>query len=115
MWLNEEDANTRFFHISASNRRRRNKITYFKEDASKWLNDQHLIMSYVSNYFNNTFTTSHLITDWNNIKINPYGHYKYDLTTLEKPLLESDITRAIFSFKPFKAPEPDGCHDRKSN
>lgn len=99
-----------FFHKSASNRRRRNKITYSKDDAGKWLNDQHLIMSHGSNYFNDTFTTSHLITDWNSIKMNLYNHYKYDLTTLDKPLLDSEITRAIFSFKPFKVPWPDILH-----
>lgn len=110
MWLNEEDANTKFFHITASNRRRRNKITYFKDDSGQWLNDQHFIMSHIYNYFNNIFSTSHSTTDWNIVKCNLSSFHMYDLTTLDKPLSYREITRAIFSFKPFKAPGPNGLY-----
>lgn len=104
MWLNKGDVNTRIFHISASNSRRRNKLTYSKDDIGKWVNDQHLIMSHICNYFNDTFTTSHSITNWNSIKTNPSSHYKYDLTNLDNSLLDDEITRALVSFKPFKSP-----------
>lgn len=67
-------------------------------------------MSHVCNYVRDTFTTSHLSIDWNSMKTSPYSCYKYDLTTLENLLLDSEITRAIFSFKPFKVPGPDGLH-----
>lgn len=67
-------------------------------------------MPRVCNYFRDTFTTSHLSTDWNNMKTSPYSCYKYDLKILDKPLLDGEVTRAIFFFKPFKAPGPDGLY-----
>ncbi|XP_070004851.1 uncharacterized protein [Nicotiana sylvestris] len=110
MWLNEGDSNMKYFHICATNRRRRNKINIFKDEAGNWINDPLLIMSYVNNYFKDLFTSSHVITSRKN-PINPSSNVgQVDLTTLDGPLQEIEIKRAIFSFKPFKAPGPDGLH-----
>lgn len=110
MWLNEGDSNTKYFHICATNRRRRNKINFFKDEVGNWINDPLLIMSYVNNYFKDLFTSSHVITSRKN-PLKPSSNVgQVDLTTLDGPLQEIEIKRAIFSFKPFKAPGPDGLH-----
>ncbi|KAK3229219.1 hypothetical protein Dsin_001100 [Dipteronia sinensis] len=38
-WLKEGDRNTKFFHLSAIIRRRRNKIKGFKKDDGSWIED----------------------------------------------------------------------------
>lgn len=35
-WLRERDRNTRFFHVKASHRARRNKIDKFKDMHGQW-------------------------------------------------------------------------------
>lgn len=101
--LNEGDANTIFFHISATDRKRRNKINFFKDDTGNWINEHHLIMSHVLKYFTDTFTTSHSLTSWISPLGNPYIHTNLDLNFLDTPLLDIEIKRAIYSFN-FQSP-----------
>lgn len=110
MWLNDGDANTKNFHISATNRRKRNKIIFFKDESGNWINDHASLSSHVLNYFTNIFTTSQVSTNWKEPNNIPLGNTQLDLTSLDAPLLDIEIKKAIFSFKPFKALGPDGLH-----
>lgn len=109
-WIQEGDTNTKFFHIKAYNKHHRNKITHFKNDAGHWINDPVAILHYTFHYFQNMFTTNHVTTDWASIKQDPASFSKIDTPTLDKQLLPSEVVNAIFSFKLFKAPGPDGIH-----
>lgn len=67
-WLGHGDANTKYFHLSVLNRRRRNKITYFKDSNDIWITDPAEIANYVHNYFSACFTTDHITLDWSYLK-----------------------------------------------
>lgn len=58
-WINEGDANSKFFHLSVINRRRKNKIVSFVDDNGVIITDCNAILSHVFQYFN-IYTTSHL-------------------------------------------------------
>lgn len=45
-WLNEGDANTKYYHIMASNRKRRNAIMYFTNDNGDWISDPKQILDH---------------------------------------------------------------------
>lgn len=36
-WISKGDANTMFFHLFVINIRRRNKVSYFKDDKDQWI------------------------------------------------------------------------------
>nr|XP_016455892.1 PREDICTED: uncharacterized protein LOC107779905 [Nicotiana tabacum] len=111
-WLNEGDASTRFFHTSTLNRRRRNRILSLKEENGNWLHDQKDIQATILGFFTDLYTTSHSQALWaftNHSTMSPIlseGQKAF----LDKPLELSEIKRAVFSYKPFKSPSPDGLH-----
>lgn len=61
-WLNEGDANTKFFHLSVLNRRRKNKISYFKDNSGNWIMDHNAIVSHTVTFFQNMYTSAHSYT-----------------------------------------------------
>lgn len=109
-WLNEGDANTRFFQISASNRRRKDHISFFKNSEGVWI-DNHLdIINNTLDHFSKLFCTSHTLTDMTHLLHSTTNFHTIDLSALDRPLIDEEIYSAIFSFKPFKSPGPDGLH-----
>ncbi|XP_019246277.1 PREDICTED: uncharacterized protein LOC109225925 [Nicotiana attenuata] len=58
-WLNEGDSNTKFFHTSTLNKRRRNRILFLKEESGSWLYDQGDIKASIVSFFKNLYTSSH--------------------------------------------------------
>lgn len=109
-WLNEGDANTEFFHIVETNRKRINKINFLKNDLGMWINNPEDIINHTKNYFEKAFTTSYTSSNWRHIKEDPRCFINLDLSSLDDPVTTSEITKACFSFKPYKAPGPDGLH-----
>lgn len=109
-WLRNGDANAKFFYISVINRRRKNKIVYFKDNNDNWITHPTEIHQHVFQFFTSSFTTSQCSTDWTHLKSSPLSFHNFDLSDLDRPLQDFEITQAIFSFKPFKAPGPDGFH-----
>lgn len=109
-WLNEGDSNTKFFHISATNNRKRNEIIYFKDPYGNWIDDPKQIMEHTHSYFQDIFSTSHNYSDWSSIKNDTPSRHQIDLSTLDTNISPVEIKNAIFSFKPFKSPGSDGLH-----
>lgn len=109
-WITDGDANAKFFHISTINRRRRNCIISFIDDTGNLIYDQADIDAHIFNYFKALYSTIHLDA------ANHYNHYPFFILTdsdkihLGKDLCDHEILEALKSFKPFKAPRPDGLH-----
>ncbi|XP_019252770.1 PREDICTED: uncharacterized protein LOC109231566 [Nicotiana attenuata] len=111
-WLSDGDANTGFFHTSTLNRRRRNRILSLKDEHGNWKHEPHEIKDSIVSFFKDLYTSSH--TQYPIFTTTP-GPQNPSLSTMQKanmalPLKDSEIKRAIFSFKPFKALGPDELH-----
>lgn len=98
----------KFFHIIVTNKMSNNKIVYFKDTNINQIDDPSKKLEHTQTYFQDAFTTSHEITNSKTIKSNPCCFNNADLSTLDKPLTTTEISQAIFSFKPLKSPEPYG-------
>lgn len=109
-WLNDGDANTKFYHISVINRRRTNRISYFKDNVENWITDHVLISSHAFNYFATCFTTDHNSSPRTSLISTPTNCFYPYLDSLDRPLCDHEIYTALFSLKPFKAPGPGGIH-----
>lgn len=99
-----------FFHISGSNRKRQNHISFFKDNEDKWINNQQDILQHTFGYFISIFTTNHEVTNWSNVIQSSFSFDNINLLDLDKQLLDSEINSVVQSFKPFKSPRPDGLH-----
>ncbi|XP_060182890.1 uncharacterized protein LOC132612823 [Lycium barbarum] len=111
-WLNEGDSNTKFFYISTLNRRRRNRILSLKDAVGNWIQDTKGIKENITNYYQNLFstdpTTSPLLCATNPSIRGALTHEEKEI--LRTPLTIKEIKQAVFSFKSYKAPGPEGMH-----
>lgn len=88
--------------------RKTNSVSFFKDSDGSWINDPGQILDYTSEFFQKAFQTDHIDTPWKNILNSQTYFDNIDLSDLDYPLKDFGVVRAIFSFKPFKAPGPDG-------
>lgn len=109
-WLNEGDANTRFFHFSTLQRRRRNHITSLKDYAGIWTFDNLVIKDSIFQYFNSLFTTEQLSSLKTYTQSSTSFLSDANCLSLTRPLQDLKVVHAIKSFKPYKSPGPDGLH-----
>lgn len=56
-WLADGDTNSKFFHASASARKRRNTIKKLRDPSGNWIVAHDELCSLVRNYFTNIFTS----------------------------------------------------------
>lgn len=56
-WLNEGDANTKFYHMSTVHKRRKNKIFAFRDTVGNWIVDRHDLEDHVTSFFSNLYST----------------------------------------------------------
>lgn len=66
--LRDGDANTNFYHLSILNRRRRNNISFFKDDNDNWITSGEKIVEYTFSYYKSCFTTKHSTTHWGDMR-----------------------------------------------
>ncbi|OMO86355.1 reverse transcriptase [Corchorus capsularis] len=111
-WILEGERNSRFFHVTTLIRRRFNKIMGLSNDNGDWISDpldlQQLVLSYFKNLFSTTNIAEHLSfdsfnEDWASL-------LPEDLAALNIPLTDVEIHKTLWTFKPDKAPGPDGLH-----
>nr|POE91951.1 hypothetical protein CFP56_33154 [Quercus suber] len=58
LWLKEGDRNSRFFHLSTLNRRRRNRISEIKLEDGSWINNIADIQDYFERNFSSLYQSS---------------------------------------------------------
>lgn len=109
-WLNNGDANTRFFHLTTLKRRIRNHITALKDTNGNWINDEHQLKSMITNFYNDLYQTSHLYSQKTHESSNFNTLSNTSIDALIQPLTDIETMQAVFSFNPHKSPGPDGLH-----
>jgi hypothetical protein len=99
------DANTKFFHLKANARRRKNYIQCLQsQDGMVFY--QHEKVKVVDDYFNEHHGTS--ITRTMTIDWQALGYEMRDLQHLELPFSHDEIWRTVFSMSSDKSSIPDG-------
>lgn len=78
-WLNEGDANTKYFYTSTLIRRRRNHIISLTLDDNSKIHEQSAILQYVQSYYSTLFSSNH-----SNSSILKVLKRKFCLTDLDK-------------------------------
>lgn len=105
-WLREGDDNTKFFHSSATARKKANKITYLVDNDGAKVEDQDGMCRIVRDYFTSLFT----IEDRND-EATMVGHRQVTVDQnimLSKEFTFDEFTLAIRQMHPDKAAGPDG-------
>nr|XP_048334847.1 uncharacterized protein LOC125423747 [Ziziphus jujuba var. spinosa] len=107
-WLREGDRNTRYFHVHASSRRRRNLIRGVMDSNGLWSSSpQHVVGAFMA-YFQDLFTTkgSHIESD---LSFGVRGRVT-DFMNAElcKPFTADELKTSLFQMNPSKAPGHDG-------
>lgn len=113
-WLNDRDANTHFFHLSTIKRRWGNRILGLQDTVRNWTIDPTNIHDLVVTHFQTLYTTQ--MQSRTQLQSTTYDTAltQEDGTTLTAPITTAKIYNAVHSFKPLKAPGPDGLHPLSS-
>lgn len=109
-WIEDGDANTRFFHTSTIKRRRRNKIIALADSAGNWFFEKNEVHNIIYNHFQSIYRTD--LPYYSISHTNAPNNTLDDQTAcmIDRPLQSIEIHNAISSFKPLKAPGPDDLH-----
>lgn len=106
-WLHDGDSNTRYFHASASTRRRSNKIDKLHDEEGNMVDNQRDLCEVAKTYFMLFFEENHglnnPIMDIVQRCVSPY-----DNARLVAPFTEDEFRIAVLYMHPDKAPGPDG-------
>ncbi|VFR00567.1 unnamed protein product [Cuscuta campestris] len=103
-WLRGADANTRFYHKFASNRRRKNNLLKLRDDAGHWVEGRDLVRVIMEHY-GNIFNANGAATG----NANPFPSITPRVSDshnaqLEAPFEKEEVKSALFSMFPDKAP-----------
>ncbi|KAK9666078.1 hypothetical protein RND81_14G158900 [Saponaria officinalis] len=96
-YLREGDRNTKFFHLKASARRRRNKITKICMENGDWASADTEIEKVVVDYFTDLFSST-----------NPTDFEEVLHCIPTRPFIAEEIRFALDQMHSLKAPGPDG-------
>jgi hypothetical protein len=112
LWLAHGDRNTKFFHQKATQRRRKNKIEYIKDNQENTYTESEDIEQVFLNHFQDLFmsqATSH-VAESTQLVCNRIDHDMYD--QLNKDFTKDEVYQAIKEMKGLAAPGPDGLPAR---
>ncbi|KAM2144184.1 hypothetical protein ACFX1R_047895 [Malus domestica] len=109
-WLHEGDRNTKFFHLRASNRKRKNTIKGLRDAQGVWQDSRAGIQSMVVGYFQNIFHSRGVLDNAVQEVITAYSQWVTPEMNAEllKPYSEEEVSVALFQMHPSKAPGSDG-------
>ncbi|KAL0360850.1 UNVERIFIED_CONTAM: putative mitochondrial protein [Sesamum radiatum] len=109
-WLKDGDGNTKFFHLYALARKKRNHISRLRDDAGTWKETETDIQGILLQYFRNIFASSQPATaDLNAVLSVMQPRVTTEMNrSLADPFTEIEVKQAVFGMYPFKSPGPDG-------
>jgi hypothetical protein len=109
-WLTLGDKNTKFFHMSALQRRRKNKIAALQDNNGQWIYEENALQNLMVNFYKNLYSSSH-ITDIDFPTYQSFPTIKEDdLNLLKSEITIEETKHALFSMGNLKSPGPDGFH-----
>jgi hypothetical protein len=107
-WLSEGDRNTRFFHMRASKRKKRNRIERLRRLDGSLAEDNEELGQMARDFYSSLYTTEGTVgmadvLDTVLVSVSSEMNVK-----LISPFEESEIKTVLFQMFPLKAPSPDG-------
>jgi hypothetical protein len=106
-WYKDGDKNTKYFHASATARKKANRIISLVDDNGVKVSNTDALCSVAKNYFSDIFQQqpSHIAPVIDNIR---QSITTDDNLMLTSPFSKEEFREAIFSMNPDKCPGPDG-------
>ncbi|XP_019156592.1 PREDICTED: uncharacterized protein LOC109153209 [Ipomoea nil] len=105
LWLKQGDSNTKFFHRTATARRRNNTLLHIKDHSGDWAEGPGM-QAEIIRYFNDIFganTCTASIFDRVRARVTAEMNVSMSL-----PFTITDVKIAVFDMAPDKSPGPDG-------
>ena len=106
-WIKWGDRNTKFFHATASQRRRQNKIVGIEGVDGIWQENQEDIESTILEYFETIFKTDHPSQFGASLGAIDQRVTQYMNESLVADFKAEEVWRALIQMHPIKAPGPD--------
>ncbi|XP_019184779.1 PREDICTED: uncharacterized protein LOC109179736 [Ipomoea nil] len=108
-WLKNADANTKFYHMYASHRKKKNTIYKLMNDNGDWMEGDNM-NTIILEYFSQIFSSGDPI-DGNDLfsEISPRVTQTQN-DQLLRPFVITEVRDALFAMAPDKAPGPDGMN-----
>jgi len=107
-WLAAGDKNTRFFHLRASQRRKKNSIKRLKRPDGQFTEDIQEMGNLTSSFYRNLYTSEGTIGMESVLNVVPMKVTPEMNDQLLAPFVEKEVKDALFQMFPTKAPGPDG-------
>ncbi|CAN1286952.1 hypothetical protein LINPERPRIM_LOCUS19457 [Linum perenne] len=107
-WARFGDRNTRFFHLSTIQRRRRNTIQRVRVGDEEWIDEPREVRAHIRNFFKELFTAPREVIDYAIIGELPRVIDEGINTRLCRQVDDWEIKQAVFQLGPNKSPGPDG-------
>jgi hypothetical protein len=108
LWLQNGDRNTKFFHMKANQRRKRNNITRIQDNEGHTHYDPHMIEEVFVDYFKHLFASQNLVNVEAATQI-VHNQLTEDMKiSLNAPLTSEDILNIVHNMKSLAAPGSDG-------
>lgn len=111
-WLTDGDLNTKFFHISASNRKNKNLLRGLFDETGKWCTSDDDLEGIALRYYGNLFTTSMPTNILEMVDFLPSIISEDMNVLLTKDFSEEEIHSALMQMHPSKAPGLNGFSPR---
>lgn len=107
-WLTDGDRNTRYYHLKAITRKRKNCISMLRDANGAWTDDDAELQNMVNNFYKNLFTDNNKEHVWFQTRFTYPTLTEENIQHLDEPVGDDDVRREVFSMGPWKAPGPDG-------
>lgn len=106
-WLREGDRNSRFFHVKALNRRRKNILTSSKNSDGEWVENEELT-SHIISYFQSMFSAAEVRGPMDFLGSMEGWVIKAIRVDLLRAHTAEEVHCALKKMHPSKAPSPNG-------
>lgn len=107
LWLKSGDRNTKYFHTTASARRRMNQILKLRDKEDKWVKWEDGLADLITEYYDELFKSSQMggqvVVDCIEPKVNEDQNRE-----MLCPIEEDEVKMAQFQMNPDKSPGTDG-------